>query len=97
MLSNDDPSLPTLYELYDKNYTLLSYSELLECSDMIFKDIKITKEHADFLEKSTKIQSSPTIWFDHQKGRITVSNFQSVIHHKWKDYPMSSVIKYNVV
>ena len=94
MLSNDDPSLPpTLYELYDKNYTLLSDSELLECGDIIFKDIKITKEQADFLEKSTKMQSSPTIWFDHQKGHITISTFQSVIHHKWKDYPMSSVIK----
>ena len=56
MSSNDDPSLaPTLYELYDKNYTLLSDSELLECGDIIFKDIKITKEQADFLEKSIKM------------------------------------------
>ena len=92
--SNDDPSLPpTLYKLYDKNYMLLSDSELLECGDVIFKNIQIIKEQADFLEKSTKIQSSPTIWFDHQKGHITVLTFQSVIHHKWKDYPMSSVMK----
>ena len=96
----DEPILPPLLtSLYDSKYIDLNDNELAEVVQCRINDIQLTKEAA-FLEKSPKQQSSSTLWYDHQQGRITASLFGRVvqctentysIQHHWLKTSCSSV------
>ena len=53
--------------------------------------MKITKEEADYLAKSTHLQSKSLVWFEHRRGRLTASRFQSICHTKIQ-HPSESLI-----
>ena len=56
----------------------MSTEELeLACND-VFTNLKVTKDEADYLEKSTRLQSQSTLWYEHRVGRITASIFRKV-------------------
>ena len=48
------------------------------CSE-IKSTYKITGEEAKDLEESTRLQSKSRLWSIHRTGRITASNFKSVL------------------
>ena len=53
--------------------------------------LNLFKQQADFLEGSTRGQSSSVVWFEHQIGRITASVIGSVSKCKECAYPYSLV------
>ena len=44
------------------------------------EELIITKGEADYLERSTTLQSRSAVWFAHRNGRITASKFKDVCH-----------------
>ena len=88
----DEPNLPPLLtSLYDSEYSDLNEDKLSEVVQCRLNDIQFTKEEAAFLEKSTKQQSSSTLWYDHRKERITASIFGRVAWCAERTYPASLV------
>ena len=72
-----------LYILYHSSSALLVWVPVA-C-------LNLFKQQADFLEGSTRGQSSSVVWFEHQIGRITASVIGSVSKCKECAYPYSLV------
>ncbi len=86
-----EPNLPVpLHKLYSPENRSLDDAELRQKCLEAFENIAITDEEGEFLKQATIRQSQSTTWFDHRKGRITVSNFYDVVRHVTK-YPNSIV------
>lgn len=95
-INRDDPHLPApLDDLYDSQSITLPGCEFEQLCSQVFDKIKISKEEAEFLERSTRSQSSSVVWHEHRKGRITSSYFSDVFKHicTLKSYPTSLVKK----
>ena len=70
------PELPSvLSDLYQKEYLMLGYHELLQkaCST----DITVTTNQVLAVEAKTKDQAGSRLWFCMRTGRITASKFKS--------------------
>jgi len=67
--------------LHDQNFAQMFHDKLMaECENVFHSNIAVTKEEAGYLEQSTVLQSESLLWFEHHKGRITVSHVGSVFH-----------------
>jgi len=53
---------------------------------------KVSNEEAKDLEESTRLQSKSKLWSTHRAGRVTASNFKSVLKTK-QDDPSRSLVK----
>ena len=53
-------------------------SDLLRESERVFQSLSVTLAEAQYLALSTRLQSKSQLWFEHRKGRITVSLFGDV-------------------
>ena len=97
----DEQNLPPLLtSLYDSEYSDLNEDELSEVVQCRLNDIQFTKEEAAFLEKSTKQQSSSSLWYDHRQGRISASIFGRAARCAEDTFPASlvkSIIQYTSV
>ena len=77
-----EPTLPIpLHQLYEPRFQTLSDDELQELCLTTAKNIKVTNEEAEFLQKVTIGQSDCTAWHEHRKGRLTASHFHVVCRH----------------
>ena len=70
----------------------MTSDEIKACCSEIKSTYKITGEEAKDLEESTRLQSKSRLWSIHRTGRITASNFKSIIKTKLKD-PSSCLVK----
>ena len=57
----------------------------------MFNSIQFTEKEAAFLEKSTRGQSSSSLWYNHRLGRITASMFARVAKYGQITYPTALV------
>ena len=81
---------PLLTDLYNPQYSTLSYPDLLKkCSDV---QLTITQEEADNVEKATRAQASSKQWFRFRSGRITASKMKNVCRTN-PDQPAQSLIQ----
>ena len=77
-----EPTLPIpLHQLYEPRFQTLSDDKLQELCLTTAKNIKVTNEEAEFLQKVTIGQSDCTAWHEHRKGRLTASHFHVVCRH----------------
>ena len=81
----------TISSLYHPKYKNISEQEMKEECKRVFKAMKISKEEADYLAKSTHLQSKSLIWFEQRRGRLTASRFHSICHTKIQ-HPSQSLI-----
>ena len=95
-IHQDDPHLPApLDDLYDSHSITLPGTEFEQLCSQVFDKLKVSKEEAEFLERSTRSQSSSVVWHEHRKGRIMSSYFSDGLKHIYalKSYPTSLVKK----
>ena len=79
--ANFPQNLPrTIFSYFDPKYRSLSESELKAECEKIFKEMKVTKEEAEYVVASTTLQSKSLLWYEQRKGRITASHFGSVFN-----------------
>ena len=79
--ANLPQNLPrTIFSYFDPKYRSLSESELKAECEKIFKEMKVTKEEAEYLVASTTLQSESLLWYEQRKDRITASHFGSVFN-----------------
>lgn len=79
-----------LRALYNKDYLLLSYTDLLAKCEGV--SITVTTEQAHFLEEKTRLQAKSTVWFEQRAGRVTASKFKAACHTD-STQPSQSLIK----
>lgn len=70
----------TITSFYHPRYCQLSSQSMQQESASVFKELKITKEEADYLIQCTRLQSQSQTWFEHRKGRLTASRFRAICH-----------------
>ncbi|XP_019861959.1 PREDICTED: uncharacterized protein LOC109590493 [Amphimedon queenslandica] len=81
-----------LFNLYQPSYSQLPLTDLSQVVATTFnKYLRVTQAECDFLESSTRGQSSSYLWHDYRRGLITSSHFHSVLHHTGRAYPTSIV------
>ena len=64
-----------------QDFQTLSDDELQELCLTTAKNIKVTNEEAEFLQKVTIGQSDCTAWHEHRKGRLIASHFHVVCRY----------------
>ena len=69
-----------LIGLYSEQLSNLSFSELLNKADEIFREMSCSKEQSVNVEKSTREQRNSSVWTKMRTGRITASNFNQICH-----------------
>lgn len=90
--SDPEPELPLpLTSLFSSKYTSCTTLQVLRLSEFKLPALTCSKQQADFLEASTRGQSSSVVWFEHRIGRITASVIGSVSKCKERAYPYSLV------
>ena len=90
--SDPEPELPLpLTSLYSSKYTSCTTSQVLRLSEFKLPALTCYQQQADFLEASTRGQSSSVVWFEHRIGRITASVMGGVSKCKETAYPYSLV------
>ena len=87
----DELPLP-ISSFHEKVKETLSLEELIVHGRSIKTTYKITDQEAVNLEELTKLQSKCRLWEAHRAGRITASNFYSVLHTSC-DKPSLSLVK----
>ncbi|XP_038045000.1 uncharacterized protein LOC119725695 isoform X1 [Patiria miniata] len=81
---------PILTDLYNPQYSTLSFPDLLNrCNEF---QLTITQEKADNVEKATRAQSSSKKWFRFRSGRTTASKMKNVCRTN-PDQPSQSLIQ----
>lgn len=81
----------TISSLFDPKYKTMTSARLsVECKS-VFDSIKVTKAEADFLAKSTSLQSECPLWYQHRIGRLTASKF-GLICRTTIDSPSQSLV-----
>ena len=87
-----EPELPPpLTSLFASKYTSCTTPQALRLSELKASTITCTQQQADFLEASTRQQSSSVLWFEHRIGRITASVLGKVSRCQNTSYPYSIV------
>ena len=87
-----EPELPQpLTSLFASKYTSCTTPQALCLSELKASTITCTQQQADFLEVSTRQQSSSGLWFEHWIGRITASVIGKVSRCQNTSYPYSIV------
>lgn len=69
-----------LCNLYEDEWTSLSFPDLLLKCKETFKGISCTRTQASNIEEATRGQSKSSLWFQMRIGRITASNFHRACH-----------------
>ena len=88
----EDPCLPPLISsLYKEKHRSCGKEELLQIAKCKLKDIKCSKQEADFLERQTRNQGLSTLWHDHRVGRVTASVFGRVAKLRQSEFSTSLV------
>ena len=71
---------PTLMSLGRRKYRDMNAEELTHACEQFFDEFCITNEESNFLFRSTVLQSSSLLWFEHRRGRLTASKFGEICH-----------------
>jgi len=82
---------PLLSSLFDPKYASCSKKELELILKEKWTEMSFTQEEAEFLQRSTRSQSSCSLWYDYRVGRITSSVFGHVAKCAEHKYPLSLV------
>lgn len=69
--------LPTVGTLYHAKYQTITEHELQTECERVFCELRISKEEADYPSQATQHQTKSLVWFEHQRGHLTASCFQS--------------------
>ena len=70
---------PLLTSLKNRKYKSMSKEELNTACNEIFGNLRVSKDEANYLEESTRLQAESLLWYEHRTGRITASVFGSVV------------------
>ena len=70
----------------------MKYDELLEACESVFMSLTVTDEMAMNVAKETRAQFKPSLWFQHQAGRVTSSCVKAVRHTNTAN-PAQSLVK----
>ena len=68
---------PPLSDLYKEKYLDLSYLDLLQKCEDVFKTLSVSSSQAKEVEKNTRGQSLSKTWFQQRAARITASKFKA--------------------
>ena len=82
-----------LTSLYNQRYTCCTTSQILKLAEAKLPEIMCTQQQSQFLEQSTRGQSSSILWHEQRIGRITASNMGAVCRCTETRYPTSLVCK----
>ena len=82
-----------LSSLFNEQLLEVSFSQLLERSIEILRNITSSPEQAKSLEVLTRGQSHSKLWYQYRAGRITASKFKAAVHTSTPQ-PSQSLIKH---
>ncbi len=68
-----------LPDLYTEAYLHLSYLDLLQKSEDVYKNLSITSTQAEAVEKNTRGQCYSKLWFQQRAARITASKLKGAV------------------
>ena len=87
-----EPELPPLLtSLYSQKYLSCTTPQVLRLAQCKLATITCTQEQVDFLEMSTRGQSSSVLWFNNRVGRINASVMGLVLKCRETAFPYSLV------
>ena len=71
---------PPITSLYHPKYKNIGEKDLKKECLLVFQSLKISQDQADYLARTTKLQSQCLNWFQYRQGRLTASRFKAICH-----------------